>query len=805
YGEILLDILRSEGVPCNPPHGIAFNTKTGEITTQNTPEKLEVFRRVIEQLNRADGKPELPLRDSPIHRQSILIEARFFWMPSGDFERLTQGLQVYEGNHGDSPWWSVGPERFGEFDDRIKSLNLKPFIRPRVQTGNGMTAEMYCGTQTNGVELQANGVEFDCRPMVIDGAIDLAFRTEITGEPTGKDQTLVGTNRYQIHGTASAEDYGGIVLHADNPDGSPDNLVMVLGLHIVTNNPSAHFQTRLQAIIGPQNGIVTNNAPPRFAQRLQAIIVRSNNTANTSDSSSSTQGATGNPAGFVERARVTIPDNAASAANLVRNAKMLYEMGKLDDAETNLNAALAVNPDNTAAQYYLAQVRAAKAGQRAGILPTPPGRKEIVAKLNRIHFDQVIYDELPLSEVIRQLSEQTKLRDPEKKGINFLINPNPDTPENVAPATPADQVVINLNLTDVRMTDLLDAIVKGADHSIKYSIVDYGVEFSSKEQSSTTLFTRTFKIDPETLFAGLRRETQFTSSDAEDGVTALKKLFSDAGVDLQPTNKAVFYNDHLGMIFVRATANDLDTIESIIARLNTSPTQIHIKARFVEVPKQGFVWPADDTNTARGILNAQQMPATLKMLEAKPGFQILAQPEVVTTSGRQTQMRATTSVSVVTNFAFSETTSNVAVFPQSGKVETGPVLDTVATVLPDGYTIDLRTTASVTEFMGYDQPTNSVPAVTRAGEKFSLPTVLPRLRVQQASTHLRLWDNQTAVLSNLPANFLVNGKQADGRPEEQDKAVVVFITVTIVDAAGNRVHTDDEMPFAKAGPPPQAY
>ena len=106
YTEILLDTLRSEGVNCNPPHGIAFNTKTGEMTMQNTPEQLEVFRRVIEQLNRADGKAELPLRDSPIHRQSILIEARFFWMPPADFENLTRDLHAYNGQSGGAPWWS---------------------------------------------------------------------------------------------------------------------------------------------------------------------------------------------------------------------------------------------------------------------------------------------------------------------------------------------------------------------------------------------------------------------------------------------------------------------------------------------------------------------------------------------------------------------------------------------------------------------------------------------------------------------------------------------------------------------------
>ena len=55
YTDVLLELLRTEGVDCNPPHGIAFNTRTGEITTRNTPDQLEIFRQVIEQLNRSDG------------------------------------------------------------------------------------------------------------------------------------------------------------------------------------------------------------------------------------------------------------------------------------------------------------------------------------------------------------------------------------------------------------------------------------------------------------------------------------------------------------------------------------------------------------------------------------------------------------------------------------------------------------------------------------------------------------------------------------------------------------------------------
>ncbi len=61
------------------------------------------------------------------------------------------------------------------------------------------------------------------------------------------------------------------------------------------------------------------------------------------------------------------------------------------------------------------------------LIYTGSGRQAIISKLDRIRLDTVIYDGLPLSEVIRDLSEQTKLCDPDKKGINFLINPNGDT------------------------------------------------------------------------------------------------------------------------------------------------------------------------------------------------------------------------------------------------------------------------------------------------------------------------------------------------------------------------------------------
>ena len=56
---------------------------------------------------------------------------------------------------------------------------------------------------------------------------------------------------------------------------------------------------------------------------------------------------------------------------------------------------------------------------------TGNGREVIYSKLNRIRFDRVSWpDGLALSEVLRNLSDQTRLRDPDKKGINFTFHTN---------------------------------------------------------------------------------------------------------------------------------------------------------------------------------------------------------------------------------------------------------------------------------------------------------------------------------------------------------------------------------------------
>src|SRR5579859_8105712 len=333
YTVILLDLLRGEGVDCGPSNGIAFNTRTGEITTQNTPARLEIFRRVIEQLNRADGICELPLGNNPL-RRNVVIEARIYQMPSADFDKFVSGLPFYHGRSYGDDWWSASPEKFGELVENLESSALQLIQRPRIQSASGITAEFFVGNGTN-------SVEFDCEPIVADGAVDLKLRGTVVGGPAG----AAVTNYF--HTEASAEDHGGIVVRVKNYGGDPDHsLLAAISVEIATN--TVHFQERLQ---------------------------------------------------------VTIPDKAASANGLVRDAKLLYGMGKLDQAEERLKSALTLEPENQAAHYYMNLVQETKAGQRTGITQTQAGRKRIFDLLNRIHFDQFgPYNRRPLSEVVQELN-----------------------------------------------------------------------------------------------------------------------------------------------------------------------------------------------------------------------------------------------------------------------------------------------------------------------------------------------------------------------------------------------------------------
>ena len=149
----------------------------------------------------------------------------------------------------------------------------------------------------------------------------------------------------------------------------------------------------------------------------------------------------------------------------------------------------------------------------------------------------------------------------------------------------------------------------------------------------------------------------------------------------------------------------------------------------------------------------------------------------------------------------------------------GPTLDVIPYVSADGYTIQMTIIPALIEFLGYDNPGPfAVQAQNGNGTPLTAQVPLPHFRVRQVTTSAIVWDGQTVVLGGLISENIIKVK--DQVPILGDlpflgrffrteanvsskKNLVIFVTPTIIDPAGNRVHTDDELPFAQSAIPQQ--
>jgi len=561
-------------------------------------------------------------------------------------------------------------------------------------------------------------------------------------------------------------------------------------------------------------------------------------------------------------------------------------------------------------------------------------RREIISKLDRIRLDSPAFDAVPLTEVVRLLSDECKKRDLDKRGINFFVAPRADEPAigpfgpvtNTSAPLDMSSVVIKTYspLTDVKLGQMLEIIVKSADKAIQYSIEQYGIIFSARQTNnialysrtfkfssnelanafgdfsmlsvtnrvkkalekardlidragvdltapgkslfysdhgglyvratledldkiesavkawransprSTTatsplndsapLFTRTFKVDPNTFAEGLPLAGDSTTTNLTE---QFRNFIARFGVDLQAP-KALFFNDHQGVLFVRASRADLDTIEQAIQVLNYVPPQVNIRAKFVEVEGNGkgdplaSLWSSislqpttwmpggpsgTNSSTFTGFLAPAQFKVVLRALEQRTGVEMLSMPDVTTVSGRQAQLQVTDMRAIVSGLTTVTASNGLSTnFFQTSTVPFGPTLDVVPYVAADGFTVNMVLIPTVTEFAGYQEPD---PALTKFAKKKGVDAQipLPIYRVRQVATSANAWDGQTIVIGGFTSEIVT--RQTDGSktrkpdPKASKKRLYVFITPTIIDPAGNRVHSDEQIPYTREPSPPQ--
>jgi len=163
--------------------------------------------------------------------------------------------------------------------------------------------------------------------------------------------------------------------------------------------------------------------------------------------------------------------------------------------------------------------------------------------------------------------------------------------------------------------------------------------------------------------------------------------------------------------------------------------------------------------------------------------------------------------------------------PLTDTFELGPVLDVIPYVSADGYTVQMTIIPTIKEFIGYDLESAALftaqaqsVGTGNPGNPLQQITPLPIFRLRQVVTSAIVWDGQTVALGGLLSDD--STKIKDKVPllgdlpylgrlfrsesnSTKKRNLVIFVTPTIIDPAGNRVHSEEDMPFAQNSIPPQ--
>jgi general secretion pathway protein D len=152
--------------------------------------------------------------------------------------------------------------------------------------------------------------------------------------------------------------------------------------------------------------------------------------------------------------------------------------------------------------------------------------------------------------------------------------------------------------------------------------------------------------------------------------------------------------------------------------------------------------------------------------------------------------------------------------PTTAQLDFGPMLDVIPYVSSDGFTIQMSIVPTLTEFLGYDDSSQFFAQA----QNLRVSTPLPKFRSRQVATSAIVWDGQTIILGGLIAENVTKIKDKVpvlgdipllGRLFRSEassttkKNLVIFVTPTIIDPAGNRVHPPDNLPYDPNAVPEQ--
>ena len=333
-----------------------------------------------------------------------------------------------------------------------------------------------------------------------------------------------------------------------------------------------------------------------------------------------------------------------SVRRLIYTAEGAYNLGNYDQAKSSYEAALRIDPTNSAARRGMEQIAVAKSDyQKAAYdhsrtemlsqvdkeweLQVPAEAIEpaltdsldgtyqenavsVKNKLDRIIIPKISLDQASLEEALefmrlRAAENDTFEQDPSRKGVNFTVNLGaPDSPTG----NKVRSIRFDLQLSNVPLSQVLKYITD-ITHTA-FTTDDFSVIITAAGAGSDALISRNYRVPPDFISSisnGAAEDTAsadpFAKAPATDGLLAqrlgAKEALIKQGVAF-PAGADASYSPATNTLRIVNTANNLDYIGQIVDSLTkTEPVMVSLSVTMIKVQQTdlkelGFDWLLDN-------------------------------------------------------------------------------------------------------------------------------------------------------------------------------------------------------------------
>ncbi len=326
-------------------------------------------------------------------------------------------------------------------------------------------------------------------------------------------------------------------------------------------------------------------------------------------------------------------ENVAKVEKGLLQANSSMELGNYDNALTEYEDVLRVDPYNNAARRGMEQVEQKRAQyfetardhQRSRMLnmvneaweykppvrglaldPVMTGGTEptvyLTRKMQELIFPQVQFAGASIEEAVEFLRVKSRdidvtETDPAKKGVNIILKAG-DTPITAS---------ISLDLKDVPMVEALRYVTELA--GMKYKVEPFAVLIVPVSDISDQQYTRIYKVPPDFLSMGGSDAAAPAPASADPfaanagGAAASGLIQRKSALDILkaqgipfPEGASAVFNQVTSQLIVKNTQPNLDLVEAFVDSIRgQGPKQIYITSKFVEVSQKntdelGFDW-----------------------------------------------------------------------------------------------------------------------------------------------------------------------------------------------------------------------